>query len=350
VARARNAENRGLPARWKFYHGAYYFQVPPGQEPAWDNKKTFRLGGTLPEAYKEWAKRIEATFNATTIGALLERYQLEVIPTKAPSTQRQNLIALKQLRLVFADMNLDDIIPRHVYLYVDKRSAKTSAHREVEVLSHAYTKAVEWGYIDRHPFLGQVALKGEKPRTRYIEDWEIIEMLALTPRRQTGSILAVHAYIQVKLLTGMRRGDLLRLTMPDLMDDGIHVTPHKTAGTTGKQLIIRWSTDLQRAVRHAKDARPVKLSPFLFCNRRGEGYIDELTGRAASWDSMWTGFVERVLAETKVKERFTEHDLRAKCASDAATLEHAQALLGHASSSLTDRVYRRKAQYVMPLR
>jgi hypothetical protein len=46
---------------------------------------------TLPEAYKEWAKRIEATFNATTIGALLERYQLKVIPTKVPSTQRQNL-------------------------------------------------------------------------------------------------------------------------------------------------------------------------------------------------------------------------------------------------------------------
>jgi integrase len=118
--------------------------------------------------------------------------------------------------------------------------------------------------------------------------------------------------------------------MADLMDDGIHVTPHKTAGRTGKQLIIRWSTDLQRAVRLAKDARPVKLSPFLFCNRRSEGFIDELTGRAGSWDSMWSGFVERVLVETKVKERFTEHDLRAKCASDAATLEHAQALLGHA--------------------
>jgi hypothetical protein len=181
VARARNAENRGLPARWKFYHEAYYFQVPPGQEPAWDNRKTFRLGGTLPEAYKEWAKRIEATFNATTIGALLERYQLEVIPTKAPSTQRQNLIALKQLRLVFADMNVDDIIPRHVYLYVDKRSAKTSAHKEMEALSHAYTKAVEGGYIDRHPFLGRVALKGEKPRTCYIEDWEIIDCAHTTP-------------------------------------------------------------------------------------------------------------------------------------------------------------------------
>ena len=39
--------------------------------------------------------------------------------------------------------------PRHIYQYVDKRSAKKSAHREIEVLSHAYTKAVEWGYLGR---------------------------------------------------------------------------------------------------------------------------------------------------------------------------------------------------------
>jgi len=350
MPRVRNAENRGLPARWKFYHGAFYFQVSPGQEAAWDNKKTFRLGRTLPEAHREWAKRIEAADSATTIGALLDRYQLEVIPTKAPSTQRQNLLAMKQLRIVFAAMNLDDIIPRHVYLYVDKRPAKTSAHREIEVLSHAFTKAVEWGYVDRHPFLGQVALKGEKPRTRYIEDWEVIEFLSITPRRVAGSILAVQAYIRLKLLTGMRRGDLLRLTMSDLKDDGIHVTPHKTANTTGKRLIIVWSDELREAVALAKESRPLKLSPFLFCNRRGECYFDELTGRAGGWDSMWVGFVERVLAETKVKNRFTEHDLRAKCASDAATLEHAQALLGHANSSLTERVYRRKAQLVKPLR
>ena len=138
--------------------------------------------------------------------------------------------------------------------------------------------------------------------------------------------------------------------MSDLQDDGIHVTPRKTFNTTGKRIIIGWSDELTAAIAEAKSVRPVKLSPFLFCNRKRECYFNEESGRAGGWDSMWRGFISRVLAETKVEVRFTEHDLRAKCASDASTLEHAWALLAHADSRLTDRVYRRKPEIVQPLR
>lgn len=240
--------------------------------------------------------------------------------------------------------------PRHVYLYVEKRAAKTSARREIEILSHAFTKAVEWGYIDRHPFKGEIRLTGEKPRQRYVEDWEIVESLALASRRSTGSIKAVQAYIRLKLLTGMRRGDLLRLAMSDLNEDGIHVSPRKTQGTTGKRLIIRWSDELRAAVELARDVRPNRHSPYLLCTRTGTCYFDEATGRAGGWDSMWRGFMARLLTEIKVIVRFTEHDLRAKCASDAKTLEHARALLAHADARLTDRVYRRRPEMVDPLR
>ncbi|MGF6118707.1 integrase [Janthinobacterium lividum] len=91
------------------------------------------------------------------------------------------------------------------------------------------------------------------------------------------------------------------------------------------------------------------LTPALF-NRMGEGYFDESTGRAGGWESMWRGFVGRVMKETQITERFTEHDLRAKCASDAETLEHATLLLAHADSKITERVYRRKPKVVKPLR
>src|SRR5690606_4508286 len=110
----------------------------------------------------------------------------------------------------------------------------------------------------------------EKARTRYVEDWEIVECLALTSKRKAGSVLAVQAYIRLKLLTGMRRGDLLRLTLSDLKDDGIHVTPHKTLNSTGKRLIIGWSEEVREAIAMAKAARPVKLSPYIFCNRLGK--------------------------------------------------------------------------------
>ena len=148
----------------------------------------------------------------------------------------------------------------------------------------------------------------------------------------------------------MRRGDLLRLTLSDLKKDGIHVTPHKTLNTTGKRLIIGWSEEVQAAVAMAKAARPVKLSSIIFCDRLGKCYFDEETGRAGGWDSMWRGFSARVLQETKVEQKFTEHDLRAKCASDASTLEHARALLAHVDSRLADRVYRRRPEFVAPLR
>lgn len=129
---------------------------------------------------------------------------------------------------------------------------------------------------------------------------------------------------------------------------GIHVTPSKTADTTGKKIIIEWSNELRAMVDAAKAVRPV-LSPFLFCNRHGKCYVNK-DGKANGWDSMWGRFMDRVLAETKVSERFTEHDIRAICASDANTLEHARQLLTHADSRVTDRVYRRKPEIVKPLR
>ena len=64
---------------------------------------------------------------------------------------------------------------------------------------------------------------------------------------------------------------------------------------------------------------------------------------------MWQNFMKRVMAETKIEEHFTQHDLRAKCASDAKTLEHARALLSHADSRTTKRVYRRKPERVEAL-
>ncbi len=73
-------------------------------------------------------------------------------------------------------------------------------------------------------------LTGEKPRKRYVEDWEVVECLSIEARRKAGSVLAIQAYMRLKLLTGMRRSDLLSLSPSNLQDDGIHVMPGKTEG------------------------------------------------------------------------------------------------------------------------
>ena len=366
MSKPRNKENRGLPLRWRCIKGVYYYDVPRGLEHMWDGKKLFRLGDKLQHASRVWSERMDQVEGGTeirNIGALLDRYAREVIPTKAPASQASNRNQIVHVREVFGSMPLHPFKPQWIYQYVNKRSrkqidqttgrikgGKIAAHREIELLSHAFTKAVEWGEIDRHPFRSEVRLQGEAPRNRYVEDWEIDEIMGLSSRRKTGSVLMIQAYIRLKFLTGMAQGDLLRLTESNFMEDGIHNQRHKTINSSAKKTIYQWTPELRQVVAMAKQARPVRVSPFLFCNRDGDGYIDETTGRPSGWKSMWQRFMDRVLQETKVKSRFTEHDLRAKVASDADTLDHARALLAHSDSRTTDRIYRRKAEIVVPLR
>jgi integrase len=364
MPKPRSKDHQGLPARWRSLHGAYYYSVPPGLEAVWDGKKLFRLGTTLPEAYQTWGERLrqaddEPTSRVKTIADMLDRYALEVIPTKSPASQVNNRIQMRKIREVFGSMPLEPFKPQLIYRFIDERSKKKldpqsgrvkggriTAHREIELLSHAFTKAVEWGYIERHPFKGEVRLKGEAPRTRYVADWEIAEVLSLDCRRKRGSVLMIQAYLRLKLLTGLAQGDLLRLQPQEhFREDGIHNIRHKTKVAT----IYLWSDELRLAVDLALQARPKKDSKFLFCTRTGEGYIDETVGRSSGWKSMWQRFMARVLNETKVTEPFTEHDVRAKVGSDAESLEHARALLSHADPRTTERSYRRRAEVVKPL-
>ena len=111
MVRKRNPENRGLPLRCRWNHGAIFYDVPKGQEHLWDGKRFFRLGKTVPEAYRELAKRQERKLNMKTIAELLDRYALEVIPHKAPRTIKNNTGQAMKLRKVFGDMPLDSLEP-----------------------------------------------------------------------------------------------------------------------------------------------------------------------------------------------------------------------------------------------
>lgn len=180
------------------------------------------------------------------------------------------------------------------------------------------------------------------PRDRYIEDWELVEALKVASP-------FIRAYIGLKLLTALRRGDLRRLRISDLKEDGIQVQPHKTAGTSGQRITIQWSPALRTAVSECMALRRKVTSIWLFSTRSGQPYIKE-DGCANGFDSILQRSMAKVVAETTVTERFTEHDLRAKCASDAESLEHAQQLLTHAEAATTKRIYRRCGELVRPLK
>ncbi|MFC7514356.1 tyrosine-type recombinase/integrase [Herbaspirillum sp. GCM10030257] len=166
-------------------------------------------------------------------------------------------------------------------------------------------------------------------------------------KRRKGSVLMIQAYLRIKMLTGLRKGDILRLTKTDCRDDGIHVQPSKTRKSTGKRLIYEWSPELRAAIDEAVAVRPA-LSPYLFSNKFGRSLFEEEKGTTKGFDTIWHSFIERLLKESKVTQRFTEHDLRAKVGSDAESLERARQLLAHSDSRMTERVYRRKPERIKP--
>ncbi len=57
-------------------------------------------------------------------------------------------------------------------------------------------------------------------------------------------------------------------------------------------------------------------------------------------------FKKEVFKTTKITENFTDHDIRAKTGSDAATVEIAAKMLSHANTAVTSKHYRRKPDIV----
>lgn len=342
MPRKRNPENRGFPARWQVSHGAIFYQVPKGLEKLWDNKRKFLLGHTQAEAYATWAQRGCQSMSVFTIGDLLERYYKEVTGLKPPQSIKSDRRCMRELQTAFHDVRIEDLTPQHIYKYIDRRSAKIAARREKSMLSHAFTKAVEWGYISKHPFKGEVRLKGETSRTRLVEDWEIDEIMKLAPKKKGDPTRLLQAYIKLKIAMPIRKGDMLRLNVNKFTEQGIPVTH----GKTGKRTIYNWKPEITEAVAACKDARPKDICQWLFCNRMGQPYFNDKEGTTSGFDSIWQRFMKRILEETKITERFTEHDIRAKAGSDATDVEEARKLLGHETVAMTNRAYRRAPEVV----
>jgi hypothetical protein len=63
--------------------------------------------------------------------------------------------------------------------------------------------------VENHPIKGKVVSHGERPRERYVEDGELIEALKVANK-------VVRAYVGLKVLTGLRRTDILCLRIVDL--------------------------------------------------------------------------------------------------------------------------------------
>nr|WP_253938680.1 tyrosine-type recombinase/integrase [Hahella sp. HN01] len=178
-----------------------------------------------------------------------------------------------------------------------------------------------------------------KPRDRYISDQELDAFLKTAPP-------FICAYVAVKLATGLRQGDMLNMRLDDLTEEGILVTTRKT-GTKG---IVEWTPELRKAIDNLIESNPAKSDTYVICNLKGQK-LSSNTFQHQWGDAMKAALIAGENDPDGLKLKFTEHDLRAKHATDIETLGgNATNNLLHENRATTKSYLRnRKAIKITPL-
>lgn len=311
---------------WK--HGAYFFVTA--------KNKWVRLGVTEQEAYAALA---ELNAPSRNMAALFDRYTREVLPKKALQTQKQYKRLLVNLRLAFGHMDPKSVEPHHIAALHDAigKDSPVSANRHVAVLSAVFKLGVRSGAVRFNPChrLGRFE---EAPRSRYVTDQELAELLARAPAWLAD-------FMEFEHLTGQRESNLLRMPMSALQADGIHFPAQKR----GKPIIVEWSPDLKALCDRAKARREAlavkKVVPMQLLLGKYGGPIT-VSGLQSGMRRLWQAYrteCEKTPGKVPVAH-FTLHDLRAKAGSETGD----DRMLGHQNPATFRRIYMRKPTSVRP--
>lgn len=321
-----------LPPRMLLKHGIYYYNVPKASREHF-GCSWYRLAKTLPEAYREYANLIDDDGQYKTMLQVISRYMKEVSPTKAKDTHANEKNIATRLSVVFGGMPPHAIKPVHIHGYLDtRRDTPVSANRDIKLLSNMFSKCIRWGILENNPCTGKkIEYFKEKSRDRYVNDTEYAKFYNeyCSPFLQ--------AYLGVKFITGQRQRDVLDIKLSDITKEGIFFLNHKT----GKKFIMEISGELQEAIDQAKAIKRKVGTFYLFASKFGTAYTSK--GFRSIWGRRMRKFGD------DGNQRFTEHDIRAKTASETDAV-HANEMMQHNSIEFTKRIYMRKLNVVQPLR
>ncbi|RRV04417.1 integrase [Pseudomonas sp. v388] len=352
----RKSANRDLPPRMlrrlrKRKNGTVWMTYVYDGRDADGKRIEIPLGSDLDVAKREWAKLDckPVPVCVKTLDQVFDRYEREILPGKKPSTQRENLLALKQLRGAFGDAPVNAVTPQIIAQYRDKRTAKIRANRELSLLSHVYNVAREWGLFDGNNPVTGVRKNKERPRDFYAGPliWDAVYAMASSELRDA---------MDLAYLTGQRPADVLKTRTTDVVDGFLQMAQGKTA----KKLRIRLSIDSEPnqlgvlVARLLEQHRSRRLrGPYLVTTETGLPLTGTMLRRRfndARQKAMAIALENRDQELCQSIQNFQFRDIRPKAASEIDDLGHASRLLGHTDKRITETVYRRVGEIVKPTR
>lgn len=300
----------------------YYYRTRTGA--------SIPLGDDLAEARIKWAQleRGGATQQPDEWLAVSARYRRDGIKGLSPKTQREYCKMLDTLDKAFRSARLPQIEPHHVRQYLDQRSAKVAANREIVLLSTVINWARERGITTAQNPCQGVRRNKERARDTYVTDEQFAAVWqCATPELQDA--------LDLGRLTGQRPADVRKMRRDDIRDGCLWVCQGKTGTRLGIEITGELATVIDRILTRKRTA----IGPWLVQDDRGQ---------ALSKGQIQLRFYA---ARKAAGQTWQLRDLRPKAATDIADLRKAQALLGHASEATTADIYRRrKGEKVAPVK
>lgn len=311
-------------------------------------RKEIPLGTDLAAAKRKWAELECAPIpeDASLMAYVFAKYEQDIMPMKAASTQRVDRNYLRQLRAAFDNAPIDAIKPSDIAKYRDARRAKTSANREITLLSHIFNMAREWGFTNRENPCRGVRKNKETPRGYYAEDdvWDAVYGNAVQELRDA---------MDLNYLTGQRPSDVLKMTTHDIRNDELRVRQNKggrllrirLTAASGERTVLGQHID--RLVARADSLK----SRYLVSDTAGQRLTYSMLRRRyeAARTAAATAADEAGNDDLAARVRaFWFRDIRPKAASEIVDLRDASELLGHTDTAITKRVYRRTGEVAKP--
>lgn len=243
---------------------------------------------------------------------------------KAPSTLEREKYTMRILIRTFGKMKLTTITRLDIDRHIQQRRkevAPASINRELSLLKNMLKMAVQWEYLDKSPARDVKAIREPPGRVKWLSEAERERLLDACKRSANAMLYEI---VLVALLTGMRKGEMQRLTWDDVDFEKRLITVRHSKNNETRyipinKILLPVLVELNKKNIHAH---------YVFSKPDGTAYGN------------WRGAFESACKLAGFKD-FRFHDLRHCFGSSLGMAQYnlytIKALMGHKTLSMSDR-------------
>jgi hypothetical protein len=296
------------------------------------------LGSDYAKALEGW-ERLHNHLPLTVgkIQQAIDRYKDDILPNLRKGTRQQYTTYLKSIEPVFGSATWEDVNLPALRRYLDTRTKKVSANRELAVLSVIWQKAILWGITEKQwPAVGVKDWKNaEAPR-----NVEVTDALFNAIYQQADRLLKDS--MDIATATGMRITDVRSIMMPT---NGVLRFKASKTGKWAEFSVI--DSPVLTAIVKRREAMKAHCV-MLLCTDTGRQATERMLlnrfniakGKAAKAQPELAADLATLL----------NRDMRSRAADLSDDLESAAKLLQHSNKKTTERHYRNKPEILRAVR